>query len=1337
MIVFLSKSERPVHCRLGLVAALILLTLSVDVGCLFAQAQDSELNGAPPAILRKSNLVAWCIVPFDAQKRTPAERAAMLAELGLRRCAYDWREQHVPTFEDEILEYRRKGIEFFAFWDAHPAAFALFQKYDLHPQIWKTAPSPPGKTQEEKVNAAAAALKDLCETTRGMRCKLGLYNHGGWGGEPKNLVAVCQRLRELGYDHVGIVYNFHHGHEAIGTWAESFAEMKPFLLCLNLNGMNDDARPMILGIGKGQHERDMIRVVVDSGYDGPIGILDHQSDRDARDSLQENLTGLARLRKELSASRKTEEKEADPSTSSENDSGAAPLPGSAAISETEIASLAREAQEKGDWQRGVRVFSDHRSACLSCHKVGQHGGGVGPELSNIGKERVATELASSLLEPQRDVKPEYVVWKVLTSDGNIYAGYRLTSDEQSIRLRDPASETIYEIPRAEVEEEDRDGSLMPQELLSRLTHQQQLDLLGFLAKLGRGDSAFELAVGEILAHPPTHSPVAFPYTRDPLYSDDHPQWKLWVNRDRVYDFYTKQAEFFRRQPEVPMLLSEAPALDGGTYGHWGNQTEEFWADDRWNDTILGSVQCGIFRGAGAVVPRGICVRLGEEGDWAACFNPDKLRYEAQWSGGFLEFSSVRHGFLGGLKPKGQLHPLPEQEAPPDEFAYRGYYRHGKRVLFSYRIGDVEYLDAPWVEDGQFVRTVAPAERHPLRNLTSGGPRQWPQVVETAIVPGTGRPYAIDTIELPFENPWNALLFCGGHDFLPSGSAVIGTMQGDVWRVDGLDGPLDQPGVARWTRIAAGLHHVLGVVVVDADIYVLGRDQITKLHDLNGDGETDFYECYSRAYETSAAGHDFICGLERDAEGNFYTVSGNQGLLRIGDGGTRAEVLATGFRNPDGVCVSPDGVITVPCSEGDWSPASMICAVRPTGASDGEIPHFGFRGPKNGQPPQVPMVYLPRLLDNSSGGQVFVSSNQWGPLANQLIHLSFGAGAHYLVLRDEVDGQLQGAVVPLPGDFRSGVHRGRFHPRDGQLYVSGMAGWGSYTPDDGCFQRVRYTGDPVQLPTGIHVHENGVVINFSRPIDRSIASRAESHFAQCWNYRYSSAYGSPEFSTTHPGVRGHDPLAIGAAYVLDDEKSLFLEIPELQPVNQLHLRLNVDFGRGHDLFVTVHALDRPFTDFPGYQPRRKIIAAHPILKDMALSVERVPNPFERPIKNTRQLILATGKNLTYESRTIHVHAGEPIEFTLVNPDVVPHNWALATPGSLSRVGNLANHLVADPEAAARQYIPKTDDVLFYTDVVPPGGRFTIYFSAPEKPGRYPYLCTFPGHWMVMNGEMIVE
>ena len=367
----------------------------------------------------------------------------------------------------------------------------------------------------------------------------------------------------------------------------------------------------------------------------------------------------------------------------------------------------------------------------------------------------------------------------------------------------------------------------------------------------------------------------------------------------------------------------------------------------------------------------------------------------------------------------------------------------------------------------------------------------------------------------------------------------------------------------------------------------------------------------------------------------------------------------------------------------------------------------------------------------------VEGGRWGPLEGLTLHFSFGAAAHFLLLRDEGEWALQGAVVPLPGDFLSGVHRGRFRPQDGQLYLCGMGGWGTYGSEDGCFQRVRYTGALVQLPVGFRLHRNGVLVRFASPLDARLAGDARRHFAQAWNYRYAAAYGSPEFSPRHPGTPGHDPLAIAAAHPLPDGKSLFLEIPDLQPVSQLYLRLEVDGGRPQDLFATVHRLGPDFTGYPGYRPVSKTIAAHPILTDLASGKRAAENPFRKPIENARKIQIAAGANLTYAPRVLSARAGEAIRLSFQNPDVVPHNWVLVRPGTLAVVGDLANKIIADPEALVRQYVPRSEAVIAYTDLVPPGAEFSIYLRAPERPGRYPFLCTFPGHWMVMNGQLVVE
>jgi azurin len=424
--------------------------------------------------------------------------------------------------------------------------------------------------------------------------------------------------------------------------------------------------------------------------------------------------------------------------------------------------------------------------------------------------------------------------------------------------------------------------------------------------------------------------------------------------------------------------------------------------------------------------------------------------------------------------------------------------------------------------------------------------------------------------------------------------------------------------------------------------------------------------------------------------------------------------------------------TVPISEGDAAPASAICAVRQRPEEPPASPPPNFRG----TPPALPLVYLPRGLDNSSGGQAFVSSDRWGPLAGGLLHFSFGFCTHFLVLCDEVGGRAQGAVVPLPGDFRSGVHRGRFHPRDGQLYVSGMNGWGSYAVDDGCFQRVRYAGGTVQQPVRWRAHRNGVMLEFSAPLDAAVAGDAASHFAQCWNYRYGPGYGSPEFSPSHYGTVGHDPLAIRSATVLSDGRSLFLELPDIQPVNQLHLSVAVGPGTTRDVFATVHALDEPFRDIPYYQEVTRPVAAHPILRDVALMKAAVRNPWLAKLAGARPVTVEAASNLAYKTPELRAVPGETLALTLANPDVVPHNWVLAKPGTLDRVGGLADTLIADPEAVARHYVPRTDDVIASTDITPPGGRQTIFFRVPEVPGRYPFLCTFPGHWKLMNGTLVV-
>jgi hypothetical protein len=431
-------------------------------------------------------------------------------------------------------------------------------------------------------------------------------------------------------------------------------------------------------------------------------------------------------------------------------------------------------------------------------------------------------------------------------------------------------------------------------------------------------------------------------------------------------------------------------------------------------------------------------------------------------------------------------------------------------------------------------------------------------------------FAIDTLTIPYENPWKALFFLAGVDFTPDGAAYVCSIHGDVWRVTGIDGPL---GALSWKRFATGLFQPLGLKVREGQVFVLGRDQITRLHDQNGDGEADFYESFCNEIDTSTGGHDFVTSLEKDDAGNFYYVD-PRGAHRVSADGRRDEILSTGFRNANGLGASPDGkIITVAPQQGEWTPSSEICEVKPGG-------HFGYRGPKIAPERPLgydaPLCWIPHSVDNSSGSQVWVPPGQWGPLGGQMLHLLWGRCGLMLVLRDRVGDAAQGAVVPLPGRFLSGPNRGTFSPKDGHLYIAGSTGWQTSAAKDGGLQRVRFTGKPVFLPVGWHAHRNGLSLTFSQPLDRAAAEDPGSYAISQWNYRYASQYGSKDWSVANPDKEGHDTVEIKSARLLPDGKTVFLEIPGVRPVMQLELKYSLNAAGGkplrNQLWLTLNKLD---------------------------------------------------------------------------------------------------------------------------------------------------------------------
>ena len=96
----------------------------------------------------------------------------------------------------------------------------------------------------------------------------------------------------------------------------------------------------------------------------------------------------------------------------------------------------------------------------------------------------------------------------------------------------------------------------------------------------------------------------------------------------------------------------------------------------------------------------------------------------------------------------------------------------------------------------------------------------------------------------------------------------------------------------------------------------------------------------------------------------------------------------------------------------------------------------------------------------------------------------------------------------------------------------------------------------------------------------------------------------------------------------------------------------------------------------------------------------------------------------------------MKFIFENPDEMMHNFVLTKPGKAEEVGALADQLAASPDGMKMQYVPDTPLILFSTPLVEAETTIKLSFTAPETPGVYPYLCTFPGHWRMMRGEMVV-
>jgi len=928
--------------------------------------------------------------------------------------------------------------------------------------------------------------------------------------------------------------------------------------------------------------------------------------------------------------------------------------------------------------------------------------------------------------------------------------------------------------------------------------------------------------------------------------------RLPFPQNRVRDFYTRQAEqFLDHRPTGPVdVLPQFPGLDGGGFGHWGQNPEEVSFDHNLNEVDTGNVVCQLTRHFGQTTFKGVNVLVDPASKSTVLFDPLRMTYVDAWRGGFVKWGFVRFGLMGGIEPAGdRIVDLSQGswQIPANTLhRYRGFYRHGQQVVFASELGGAKVLDTIAVVDGQLVRTlqiegqlpqcflkifvppagakisdskdeaakiqslsaVMPDDQavrlslplhidgatlvvrdgaigidfsggkigQPLQLQIAAGPMgtmepslaansaalsavvvpkiaalnagaagQWTtKIVETRGVLGDeSGGLAIDSVTLPeaANNPFKSSMRIGGVACFDDGRVVVSTLMGEVWIVDGINEMATKP--LRWRRIAAGFYQALGVVIQEEKILVLGSDQITRLHDLNGDRETDFYECVTNKFPTTG-GHDFCTSLQQDDAGRLYWAisSGDFGVARMDSTGT-IESLGNGLRNSNGIGVSHDGsVVLATVQEGTWTPASAIFDVA-------RQSYHGLKGPKPEHGKygyDLPLVFIPRGIDNSSGEVGYLPVDErLGSLSGAAIGTSYGACQAYLVLRDVVNGKSQGAIVPLRGEFLSGVCRVAFNTHDGSVFLAGTEGWQSYAQEDGCLQRIRLTGKPLPLPTAIEAHNNGVVVRFSEAIDPSSVT-LQNTFCQQWNYLYSAGYGSPEFSVNEPGRQGHDLVDVKSVRLLPDGRSVFIEVPTLHPVMQFHVHLRLKTATGHsfspDLFASLYELRSDFSEFPGYAVVAKRRApdfpiAEKYEQDPRLVKQEELGTNFGWVSSSLKISVSASAGLQFEPRQLRVPPGARVSLAFRNGDPsMPHNVAVVKADQIDQFGEQSMQLASNPRAIATHYVPNDPAEICFSPILQPGDQYTMFFEAPKEPGEYHLVCTYPGHWRVMQGSLFV-
>ena len=399
---------------------------------------------------------------------------------------------------------------------------------------------------------------------------------------------------------------------------------------------------------------------------------------------------------------------------------------------------------------------------------------------------------------------------------------------------------------------------------------------------------------------------------------------------------------------------------------------------------------------------------------------------------------------------------------------------------------------------------------------------------------------------------------GGIDFIDKDHMIICTWDetGAVYILKNYN--TDDPSKIEVKRIAHGLAEPLGIKMVDGEIYVLQKQELTKLIDNDGDGITDEYQKVCDSWHVTPHYHEFAFGLVYK-EGSFYaTLATDLGsqyknvpdrgkVVRISKDGSELEIIAEGFRTPNGISEGPDGALYVSDNQGNWIPTSKIVRVE-------KGKWYGFRHADwdrvKDYVEQPPLVWLPHVeISNSPSQQAILNI---GPYKDQMIYGDVTHGGIKRIFIDEVDGVKQGAVFRFIQGLDAGINRIVWGP-DGQLYAGGIGSGGNWRHEGRewyALHRFNYNSKITFEMLEVKAKVGGMEIEFTEPIAKNEKVGIDNFEMEQYYYEATESYGGPK--------KGVETLKITAVKLSDDRKKIFLATNGIKDRKVVYIRIKKPF-----------------------------------------------------------------------------------------------------------------------------------------------------------------------------------